>query len=53
MMNDEEHIMMNDEDISYSDESPSSLSTVDTSESFVSAEMGELESPVYLTDPES
>ncbi|XP_057511636.1 exocyst complex component EXO84C [Actinidia eriantha] len=53
MMNDEEHIMMNDEDISDSDESPSSLSTVDTFESFVSAEMGELESPVYLTDPES
>ncbi|KAI8010560.1 Exocyst complex component EXO84C [Camellia lanceoleosa] len=49
---DDEHIMMNDEQFSDTDESPSSLSTVDSFESFASAQMGELESPVYLSDPE-
>ncbi|KAG5516095.1 hypothetical protein RHGRI_036964 [Rhododendron griersonianum] len=53
MMGDGGHILMNDEDISDSDDSPSSLSTLGSLESFVSAEMGELESPGYLTDPES
>ncbi|XP_058198251.1 exocyst complex component EXO84C isoform X2 [Rhododendron vialii] len=53
MMSDGGHILMNDEDISDSDDSPSSLSTLGSLESFVSAEMGELESPGYLTDPES
>uniref|UniRef100_A0A5B7BGD9 Putative exocyst complex component EXO84C n=1 Tax=Davidia involucrata TaxID=16924 RepID=A0A5B7BGD9_DAVIN len=48
---DEEHIM-HDEDISDSDESPSSLSTVDSFESFASADMGEIESSMNLTDPE-
>ncbi|KAI7982183.1 Exocyst complex component EXO84C [Camellia lanceoleosa] len=49
---DDEHIMMNDEQFSDTDEAPSSLSTVDSFESFASAQMGELESPVYLSDPE-
>ncbi|CAL5364128.1 unnamed protein product [Camellia sinensis] len=49
---DDEHIMMNDEQFSDTDESPS-LSTVDSFESFASAQMGELESPVYLSDPEN
>ncbi|KAI8524713.1 hypothetical protein RHMOL_Rhmol13G0169800 [Rhododendron molle] len=53
MMSDGGHILMNDEDVSDSDDSPSSLSTLGSLESFVSAEMGELESPGYLTDPES
>lgn len=53
MMSGGGHIMINDEDISDSDDSPSSLSTLGSLESFVSAEMGELESPGYLTDPES
>ncbi|KAA8544781.1 hypothetical protein F0562_019515 [Nyssa sinensis] len=48
---DEEHII-HDEDISDSEESPSSLSTVDTFESFASADMGEIESPMHFTDPE-
>lgn len=52
---DEEHIILHDDDevISDSDESPSSLSTVTTFESFASAENSELESPGYLTDPET
>ncbi|KAL2494066.1 Exocyst complex component EXO84C [Forsythia ovata] len=49
---DDEHIIMDDEVISDSDDSPSSLSTVDTDESFASARMEELDSPVY-TDSES
>ncbi|KAG8385124.1 hypothetical protein BUALT_Bualt03G0009100 [Buddleja alternifolia] len=49
---DDEHIIMDDEVISDSDDSPSSLSSVDTEESFASAQMEELESPV-LTDPEN
>ncbi|KAL6502213.1 hypothetical protein OROHE_024806 [Orobanche hederae] len=48
----DEHIMMDDEVISDSDESPSSLSSVDSHESFASARMEELDSPV-LTDPEN
>ncbi|PIN02337.1 Exocyst complex subunit [Handroanthus impetiginosus] len=48
---DDEHIIMDDEVISDSDDSPSSLSSVDTEESFASARMEELESPV-LTDSE-
>ncbi|GFQ04827.1 exocyst complex component exo84c [Phtheirospermum japonicum] len=49
---DDEHIIMDDEVITDSDESPSSLSCVDSEESFASAQMEELESPV-LTDPEN
>ncbi|KAL0352694.1 UNVERIFIED_CONTAM: Exocyst complex component EXO84C [Sesamum angustifolium] len=49
---DDEHIIMDDEVISDSDDSPSSLSTVDSEESFASARMEELESPV-LTDSEN
>lgn len=49
---DDEHIIMEDEVISDSDDSPSSLSSVDTDESFASARMEELDSPVY-TDSES
>ncbi|CAI9782227.1 unnamed protein product [Fraxinus pennsylvanica] len=49
---DDEHIIMDDEVISDSDVSPSSLSSVDTDESFASARMEELDSPVY-TDSES
>ncbi|XP_059625167.1 exocyst complex component EXO84C isoform X2 [Cornus florida] len=49
----DERIIINDEDISDSDGSPSTLSTVDSFESFASAIMGdEMESPMYLTDPE-
>ncbi|XP_057971476.1 exocyst complex component EXO84C isoform X2 [Malania oleifera] len=47
----EGHILVHDEIISDSAGSPSSLSTVESSESFASADMGELESPVY-SDPE-
>ncbi|KAK4493421.1 hypothetical protein RD792_017675 [Penstemon davidsonii] len=49
---DGEHIIMDDEVISDSDDSPSSLSSVDSEDSFASARMEELESPV-LTDPEN
>lgn len=48
---DEDHIM-HDEIISDSDESASSISTVESVESFASASMGELESPMF-TDPEN
>lgn len=48
----DDHIIMDDEVISDSDDSPSSLSSVDTGESFASARMEELDSPV-LTDPEN
>ncbi|GAV64361.1 hypothetical protein CFOL_v3_07879 [Cephalotus follicularis] len=50
---DEEHIIIHDEIVSDSDETASSLSTVDTFESFASASMGELDSPGHSTDPES
>lgn len=51
---DEEHIIMHDDVISDSDASPSSLSSMDSSDSqsFASAEMGDLESPVF-SDTES
>lgn len=48
----DEHIIMDDEVVSDSDDSPSSLSSVESEESFASAQMEELESPV-LTDSES
>ncbi|XP_065853468.1 exocyst complex component EXO84C [Euphorbia lathyris] len=53
---DEDHIILDgkidlDSD-SDSENSVSSLSTEESYESFVSASMGELDSPVYLTDPE-
>ncbi|XP_027088950.1 exocyst complex component EXO84C isoform X2 [Coffea arabica] len=51
---DEDHIIMHDDGISDPDASPSSLSSMDGSgsESFASAEMGDLESPVF-SDTES
>lgn len=48
----DEHIAIHDE-ISYSDETPTSPSTVVSTESFASANMGETDSPVYFTDTES
>ncbi|XP_030548811.1 exocyst complex component EXO84C isoform X2 [Rhodamnia argentea] len=48
---DEDHII-HDDIISDTDETASSLSTVESVESFASASMGELESPMF-TDPES
>lgn len=48
----DEHIILHDED-SDSDDSPSSLSSVESYESFASANMGDLESPTELIDPES
>lgn len=48
----DEHIIMNDEIVSNSDESCSSLSTDESYESFASANMGEIESPVSFTDAE-
>lgn len=45
---DEEHIMLHDDDVILdSDVSPSSLSSVESTESFASAEMGDLESPMF------
>ncbi|KZV42511.1 hypothetical protein F511_38536 [Dorcoceras hygrometricum] len=52
-IDDEEHIVLEDEAVSDSEDSPSSLSSVDTEESFASARMEELDSPVDLTDPEN
>ncbi|KAL3522998.1 hypothetical protein ACH5RR_015832 [Cinchona calisaya] len=49
---DEEHIIIHDDDISDSDASLSSISTVDSTESFASAEMGDLDSPNF-SDTES
>ncbi|KAG1347646.1 exocyst complex component EXO84C [Cocos nucifera] len=48
----DEHIAVHDE-ISDSDETPTSPSTVESTESFASANMGETDSPVYFTDTES
>ncbi|KAH7679146.1 Exocyst complex subunit protein [Dioscorea alata] len=48
----DEHIIIHD-DISDSDETLSSPSTVHSVDSFASANMGETESPVYFTDPET
>ncbi|XP_050232207.1 exocyst complex component EXO84C [Mercurialis annua] len=50
---DEDHIIFHEEKIvSDSEDTASSLSSVESFESFVSASMGELDSPVYFTDPE-
>jgi hypothetical protein len=38
--------------VSDSDETASSLSSIESFKSFASANMGELDSPVYFTDPE-
>lgn len=51
-INDEEHIILNEDDVSNSGDTVSSLSTVDSYESFASASMGELENP-HFTDPET
>uniref|UniRef100_A0A2P2JTR8 Exocyst component Exo84 C-terminal domain-containing protein n=2 Tax=Rhizophora mucronata TaxID=61149 RepID=A0A2P2JTR8_RHIMU len=48
----EEHIILRDEIVSNSDYTASSLSSVESTESFASASMGELDSPVYFMDPE-
>lgn len=50
---DEDHIILPDEIVSDSDDTASSLSSVESFESFASASMGELDSPVDFTDPES
>ncbi|XP_065634906.1 exocyst complex component EXO84C [Quercus suber] len=49
---DEDHIMLPDEVVTDSDYSASSISTVESFESFASASMGELDSPMF-TDPEN
>ncbi|XP_068654529.1 exocyst complex component EXO84C isoform X2 [Aristolochia californica] len=49
---DEEHIIVHDE-ISDSEETASTLSSEQSAETFVSATMGEAESPVYFSDSES
>lgn len=49
---DEHHLNLHDEIASDSDDTGSSLSTVESFESFASASMGDLESPNF-TDPES
>lgn len=46
----EDHIVINEE--SDSDDTVSTPSTVETADSFASANMGEIDSPVYFTDPE-
>lgn len=50
---DEDDLIIHDEIGSESDDTISSLSTEESFQSFVSASMGELDSPVDLTDPES
>lgn len=50
---DEDDMILHDEIVSESDETVSSLSTEESFQSFVSASMGELDSPADLTDPES
>ncbi|PON45568.1 Exocyst component Exo84, C-terminal [Parasponia andersonii] len=50
---DEGDMMLHDDVVSDSDETVSSLSTEESLESFVSASMGELDSPSDFTDPES
>ncbi|KAK8938827.1 hypothetical protein KSP39_PZI011704 [Platanthera zijinensis] len=53
MEHDDEHMLLLDE-ISDAEKTPSSpSSTTDSSESFASANMGEIESPVFLSDPET
>ena len=49
---DEDHIILHDEIVTDSDDTASSLSTVESFESFASASMGELDGPMF-TDPES
>ncbi|XP_044509576.1 exocyst complex component EXO84C-like isoform X2 [Mangifera indica] len=51
-IDDEEHIILNEDDVSNSGDTVSSLSTVESYESFASASMGELENP-HFTDPET
>ncbi|EPS72961.1 hypothetical protein M569_01795 [Genlisea aurea] len=51
-ISDDDHIIILEEEEEESDESPSSLSGIETEESFASARMEELESPV-LTDSEN
>ncbi|XP_062161111.1 exocyst complex component EXO84C isoform X2 [Alnus glutinosa] len=48
---DEDHIILPDEIVTDSDDTASSLSTMESFESFASASMGELDSPMF-TDPE-
>lgn len=48
---DDDHIILHDDDDS--DDTTSSLSTLESTESFASASMGELESPSDLTDSEN
>lgn len=50
---DEDDMIHHDDVVSDSDDTVSSLSTEESFESFVSASMGELDSPSDLTDPES
>lgn len=50
---DEDNIILHDTAVSNSDESISSLSTVESFQSFASASMGELDSPIYSTDLEA
>ncbi|XP_015880504.2 exocyst complex component EXO84C [Ziziphus jujuba] len=50
---DENNIILHDTAVSDSDETVSSLSTVESFQSFASASMGELDSPIYSTDPEA
>ncbi|XP_010276150.1 PREDICTED: exocyst complex component EXO84C [Nelumbo nucifera] len=50
---DEEHIVIHDEVISDSDDTASCASNAESSDSFASANMGESESPMYFTDPET
>ncbi|KAL0534626.1 hypothetical protein IC582_028917 [Cucumis melo] len=50
---DDDHIILHDDDVSDSDDTTSSLSTLESTESFASASMGELESPSDLTDSEN
>ncbi|KAJ6901725.1 exocyst complex component EXO84C-like [Populus alba x Populus x berolinensis] len=44
---DEDHIIIHDEMVSDSDETASSLSSIESFKSFASANMGELDSPVF------
>ncbi|KAK1279183.1 hypothetical protein QJS04_geneDACA017537 [Acorus gramineus] len=49
----DEHIVIHDVEISGSEDTISSPSIAESVDSFASANMGETDSPVYLTDPES
>ena len=50
---DEDDLILHDDIVSDSDDSVSSLSSEESFQSFVSATMGELDSPSESTDPES